>query len=165
MRPVLIVLAGLLAYGGSLQGTFHFDDIHSVSDNPHIRSLSEPLRFLTDKAQFSVDEDKAMYRPVVVSSLALNFALGGLDPRFYLLTNLLTHIGCALAVWWVCGLLGANSHGALVAGLLFAVHPVCAEPVNYVSARSESLAVMFGLLGIGMWLRRNDGRKPQALLG
>ena len=153
MRPLLIPLAALLAYGSSMQGTFHFDDSHTVVQNPHIRTLADPARFFTSREPFSVDHDKTMYRPLVVLSLAVNHALGDYDPRGYLAFNLAAHIGAALAVWWVAGLLGASYAGALVAGLMFAVHPACAEPVNYVSARSEGMAVLFGLLGVGLWLR------------
>ena len=153
--PLLIPLAAVLAYAPALSGTFHYDDEHSVSSNFHIRSLASPLRFFIDPEQFSVDADKAMYRPLVVLSLAMNYAMGGGDPRTFLAFNLLAHIGCAMAVWWVAGGLGASPVGALAAGLLFAVHPLCSEPVNYVSARSESMAVLLGLMGGGLWLRRH----------
>lgn len=153
MRPALIILAAVFAYGTSMRGTFHYDDEHSITLNPHIRSLADPWRFFVSREPYSADYDKTMYRPLVVLSLAGNYALGGYDPRGYLVFNLAVHAGVALAVWWIAGLLGASPTGALVAGLLFAVHPACSEPVNYVSARSDSMAVLFGLLGIGFWLK------------
>lgn len=154
VKPLLIVLACLATWAPALSGSFHYDDLHAAVLNYHIRSLDDPWRFFADRAQFSVDFDKAMYRPLVVLSLAVDYAIGGQDPRGYLLTNVMAHTGAALAVWWLCGLLGASSMGALLAGVLFAVHPVCAEPVNYVSARSESMAVAFGLLGVCLWLKK-----------
>lgn len=154
IRPLLIALAALATWHGAPSGAFHYDDLHSVSQNVHIRSLAEPWRFFTSREPFSIDHDKTMYRPLVVLSLAVDYALGGDNPRIYLLTNALIHAGAAVAVWWLAVGLGAAPAGALVAGLLFAVHPVCAEPINYVSARSDSMAAALGLLGVGMWVRK-----------
>ena len=154
MPTIVICAFSLIAWHPALSGTFHYDDEHSVVANYHIRTLDSPWRFLLDRGQFSVDHDKTMHRPLVVLSLALDYALSGSSPVAYMATNLAAHIGTALAVWWLAGLLGASPTGALLAGVLFAVHPVCSEPVNYVSARSESMAVGFGLWGVGLWVRR-----------
>ena len=143
----LILIAALAAFWPSLRGGFQYDDHHSIVQNKHLDSM-DLFAYFTDPAQYSVDEEKGMYRPLVVTTLAVNRALGG-----WHLTNLAIHIGCAYVVRWVAIGFGASATGALVAGLLFAVHPVCSEPVNYISARSESLAVLFSLLGIGTWRR------------
>lgn len=153
VRVVLIVLAGLLAYWPSLRGGFHYDDQHSIQANFHIRDLGYLPIIWSDPAAFSVDPEKGMFRPLLVTTYAINYALGGLAPVGYHVVNLAIHLGCALVVWWVAGLLGATSRGALLAGLLFAVHPVCSESVNYISARSESLAALLGLAGVGAWLK------------
>ena len=35
-----ILLVGAFCYANSLSGVFHYDDFHSIVDNPHIRTLS-----------------------------------------------------------------------------------------------------------------------------
>ena len=41
-----IVLACLLCYANSFNGSFHYDDFHSIVENPAIRSLANlPLFF------------------------------------------------------------------------------------------------------------------------
>ena len=87
----------------------------------------------------------AMYRPLVVLSYALTYALAGYSPWPYLLFNMLVHALVAILVT----LLVADRTGQVVlgwwTGALFAVHPINAQVVNYISSRSESLAIMGGL--------------------
>ena len=140
----LAVVVGL-AYANSLAGGFHYDDVHSLVSNPSIRDLSQVPRYFRDPTAFSADPDKAMYRPLVVVSYAVNYALGGDRPYGYHVLNLGLHLAAVLLVWQVALALGATPAGALAAGLLFGLHPLATEPVNYVSSRSESLAAV-GLL-------------------
>ncbi len=143
-RGVALALVCLAAYANSFSGSFHYDDFHSLVDNPHIRSLGNLPAFFADPVLFSSDPDKKMYRPLVLVSYALNHAIGGYEVEGYHLVNLLLHLGCSLLVWR----LGVRlvGEGGLLAGLVFAVHPLCSEPVNYISSRSESLAAL-GYLG------------------
>ena len=94
-----------------------------------------------------------MYRPLVVGSLALNFAAGGLEPQGYLLVNLLIHSLAAAAACLLLRALGLSAATALVGGLIFGLHPVQTEPINYISARSESLAALFYLTALTLYLR------------
>ena len=50
---VAICVSGLLAYHNSLGNSFHYDDSHSLVDNPHLRSLGNTLRFFYDPGTFS----------------------------------------------------------------------------------------------------------------
>src|SRR5665213_4345049 len=43
----------LLAYANHFRNTFHFDDSHTVTDNPWIRSLHNVPRFFADGTTFS----------------------------------------------------------------------------------------------------------------
>ena len=49
----LIVGGGLLAYHNVLGHSFHYDDDHSILENPHIRSLANVPRFFVDPGTFS----------------------------------------------------------------------------------------------------------------
>src|SRR5206468_2403270 len=75
--PWLLLLAIFLAYHNSLTGPFILDDERCIINNPHIRQLwplTKPLAHTS--------------RPIVQLSLALNYALGGLDVRGYHVVNL-----------------------------------------------------------------------------
>jgi protein O-mannosyl-transferase len=136
--PVLCLVFFANIYGGD----FHYDDEHSIRSNPYIRSWDNVAGFFGTEGSgyFSVDPEKRMYRPLLLTSYAANYALDGYRPRFYLLMNWALHLGCTLLVWRLGLRLLADRRAALWAGMLFALHPLAAEPVNYISSRSESLA-------------------------
>ncbi|MEW6750772.1 MAG: tetratricopeptide repeat protein [Candidatus Latescibacterota bacterium] len=148
LQAGLVVLAGVLAHGNTLDGSFHYDDFHSLVDNRGIRSLGHIPAFFVDPSLFSRDADKAMYRPLLLVSYALNYAAGGYRLLGYHLVNLGLHLGCSLLVWGAARQLVGRGAPALLSGLLFAVHPLAGEPVHYISARSESLAALFVFLAL-----------------
>ena len=154
-----VVLAGVVfvVYGNSLNGSFHYDDFHSIVDNPHIRDLGESAGFFVDLQSFSSDPAKAMYRPLLVLTYAINHRFGGYEVFGYHLVNLLTHLFCALLVWKTGSLVGLGARGATVAAALFAVHPICTEPVNYISSRSELLAGLGFIGGFYAYVRWRAG--------
>jgi protein O-mannosyl-transferase len=140
---IWILGACLLVYANSLDNSFHYDDEHSIQKNIHIRDLGNFPRFFTDPSTFSVDHDKGMFRPLLLVSYALNYAYGEYDVASYHVVNLGLHAAIACLLWALICSLGASRQAALVAGLLFALHPIGSEPVNYISSRSESLAALF----------------------
>ena len=142
---VILALAAMV-YANSLDNSFQYDDLHSIVENQHLRTTANIPAFFSDPTLFSRDPDKAMFRPIVLTSLALNYSWGELDVTSYHLANLLTHVGCALLVWLILTQLGRPACMALLGGLLFAAHPICTEPVNYISSRAELLAAL-GVLG------------------
>ena len=161
------VTAGLIAavvvvYANAMSGAFHYDDFHSLVNNISIRDAASMPSFFTDASHFSADADKSMYRPLVLVSYAVNYAIHGGDPLGFQLLNLLLHLGCVLLVWQVALRVEGKvrARGAVLAALLFAVHPVGSEPVNYVSSRSESLAALLLLLALWLALRS----RPRTLL-
>jgi len=152
MAATLVALACALCYANSLDGSFHYDDFHSIVDNPAIRNLSGVPAFFADPAMFSADAAKSMYRPVLLTTYALNYVAGDYDVLGYHLVNLVLHAICALLVWRLAlHVLGGQST-ALVCGLAFAVHPLGTEPVNYISSRSELLVAAFYLAALLTYL-------------
>ena len=129
---------GLLAcvvvaiYANSLSGSFHYDDFHSLVWNPHIRDLQSIPAFFADPGLFSADPDKAMFRPLLLVSYGVNYALGGYEVAGYHLFNLLVHLVCVLLIWHIAAPLGRI--GALVSAA--ARSP---WPSPYCSAVSRSI--------------------------
>ena len=136
----------LLCYVNSLDGSFHYDGFHSIVENPGVRSLANVPAFFWDITLFSVDDSKGMYRPLLLVTYALNYAGGGYGSTGYHIVNLFLHALCSVLVWAIARVIFRQQSMALVSGLLFVVHPLATEPVNYVSSRSELLA---GLLYLG----------------
>jgi tetratricopeptide (TPR) repeat protein len=79
-------------------------------------------------------------------SLAASYAAGGLHPAGYRLVNLFLHIVCALLLAAVVRRSTGDSCLAGASALAWMVHPLASEPVAYITARTESLMVVFVLL-------------------
>lgn len=177
LRLPVVVSIGLLTaiiWWGSLDNAFHYDDEHSIQLNIHLRvapevgALTDALAsFFSDPSTFSRDKNKGMYRPLLVSSFALNHAANlamgrdGYDTVGFHVVNMIIHGANACLLWWLICLLWPRSGRAgtgLMAAALFVAWPLVSEPVNYISSRSESMAALFYLLALCLWLRaqRND---------
>jgi len=146
---LLIAGAALLAFGASLGGGFHFDD-YAIFADPVLKS---PTGFVGIWAL-------ARTRPLTYLTLWLNYLVGGRDPLGYHLFNLALHVGAAmLLVECLRSLIGERS--GLIAALLFAVHPIQAEAVNYIWARSILLAALLCFVSLYAWI---DGRRWWAVV-
>jgi Tfp pilus assembly protein PilF len=139
-----LVSAGLIVYANALGGIFVFDDVLAIAENPHVRTLWPPWY-----AAWAEYESPLSGRPIPAFSLALNYALGGLDPTGYKLVNLLLHLACGLTLFSavggalrmpaLAGRLGPRADDlAFSAALLWLVHPLASECVNYITQRTES---------------------------
>ena len=136
--------------------TFHYDDFHSIVHNPHIRALESIPLFFVDPSRFSLDEKQAMYRPVVLTSYALNYALDGLAVRGYRAMNIAIHVLNAVLVLALVRRLYPSPTVAWVASLFFAFHPLAVETVHYVSCRSESLMALGALSALWSYVRWSE---------
>ncbi|MEW6750767.1 MAG: tetratricopeptide repeat protein [Candidatus Latescibacterota bacterium] len=160
--PALVCLVTAGVYWGSLNNPFHYDDGHSIVENPHVRSLGNLPAYLSRPEMFSADPKSAMYRPLVLATYAVNYAFSGYSPGSYHALNLLLHLGCALLVFLLLGHFGASRAAATAGMALFALHPVQAETVNYVSSRSESLCALFVLASLLAYGRAIEGSRAPA---
>ena len=141
--PLLLLIAGGLVYANSLNGDFIYDDIHSIVQNPDIRSLWPPYWLLPTDAV----HEAANSRPVASFTLAVNYAFGGLALPGYRLFNIAVHLLCGLALYGVVRRTAASAALAFACALLWLVHPLQSQCVNYIIQRRESLASLFYAFG------------------
>ena len=119
----LLLIAAAVPYANSLSGSFHFDDEWEIVRNAGIRSWGE---FVRRPASRSL--------PRLVNYV--NYQLFGLDHLAgWHATNIAFHAACVLLLWLVLRQLLSSHAAALIGALLFAVHPLASEPVNYIRAR------------------------------
>jgi len=150
---VWLIVIGVAVYANGLSGPFIFDDHESIVGNPNILHL-QPL-----SSAFSAPVDTpGAGRPLVSVSFALNYAIGGLSPRGYHMWNLAVHLLNGLLLFGVVRrTLERNApsdrseHATMVAfasALIWLVHPLQTEVVDYVTQRTESMMAFFYLLTI-----------------
>lgn len=150
---LLIIGAGVAAYSNSLQGPFILDDKLHITENEDLR---HPL-----------DVWKKIFtamRPVVTWSLAANYAISGLEVWSYHVFNLSVHLLAALVLFDLVRrtllvdslrpAFGKAALGlALATALLWALHPLQTQAVDYTIQRGEVLMGLFYLLTLYCLLR------------
>lgn len=138
LHPLCIAALVWICYANTLGNGFVFDDsAYLASDAVRALSLGE----LFGASWMGL----ALYRPLTLLSLGLDFQLFGEAAWGYHLTNVLLHSANSLLLYALArDLLGAE-RAALWAALLYASHPLQTEVVAWVSARGDLLASLFSL--------------------
>jgi len=161
---IIFCCLGVVIYSNSFGASFHFDDELSIVSNLSIRNLTNfrgiwnfwPTRFLT------------------YLSIALNYHFQKFNVFGYHLFNLLIHLVSTIMVWWLVLLTLSTPKIkqqkisqqanliALFAGLIFLTHPIQTEAVTYIIQRATSLAALFYLACLNLYIKSRllDYEKP-----
>src|SRR5512140_1876322 len=137
---LLVLIAALAAFGGSIAAPFQYDDYATFAD-PAIASA----------AGWREVWSPLQTRPLTYFSFWLNFESAGKSAWSYHAFNLAVHLACCLLLLDVLSRL-LPRRTAFFAALLFAVHPLQSEAVIYIFARSGMLATLFCLAAFRCWL-------------
>jgi tetratricopeptide (TPR) repeat protein len=155
-RPASIIAAGAIAYSNALRGPFIFDDFDTILGNDQIREWWRLGTVLSPERELPTAG-----RPLVNLSFAINYALGGFNVVGYHLVNIALHLACGLLVFGIVRHTlnfvaerwlpqdRLRPHGlnlAWVVALIWTVHPLNTEAVNYVTQRTELMMAFFYLL-------------------
>ena len=150
-----ICLTGILIYSNTLDSPFQFDDQRSIVEN---YSLREPFNL---KGIWNFDQ----VRSVAYFSLAINYHFSHLQVRGYHLINIIIHLSSAILVCWFVHLTFStpystgkeiSQHRRLIAffsGLIFVTHPIQTQAVTYIIQRCTSLASLFFLLSLTLYIK------------
>lgn len=160
LLPV-VLFAVCVAYANSFQNSFHYDDFHTITDNPAVRSLRNVPRFFTDAATFSVLPANRTYRPMVSTTLALDYALGhGYKPFWFHFGTFLFFLALIALLCAFYQLLfdsirpsQANAGLALFGAAWFGLHPAIAETINYVIQRGDLYCTLGSVAALYLYAR------------
>ena len=152
----VLMLLTLVAYSMALQGKLGFvwDDARHVTENRSLRSAAG-LRDIWITSLFPRAENVArvtpQYYPLTHTTYWLEYHLWGADPMGYHIVNVALHGIGAVLLWLILRQLSVP--GAWLAAAIFAVHPVHAESVAWVSERKNVLSGVFFFGSILAYLR------------
>lgn len=148
---LVLFVAVCAAYFNVFAGSLPLDEDAFVARDPATASLSGWLAVQPDA------------RPLLTLSYALNHA-AGLGTAGWQAVNVAIHTVASLLVYAVLRRLTHREDivfrdqrlAAFLAAVLFALHPVQTEAVTEIAGRSTSLAAMFALLALLLWLRGRE---------
>ncbi len=139
-----VVGAAAVVYLGVLWNGFVLDDLTIIVANPLVHGVSGAWRAF-GTSYFPANLDVSAYRPLTVATYALDWASHA--TAWFHLVNLLWHVAASVLVAALARRWAGDAAG-LVAGLVFAVHPVHVEAVANVVGRNELMAAVFTLLAV-----------------
>ncbi len=146
-----VVLLAVAVYANSAVNGFTLDDTSLAIGNPFLHELRTiPQLFTVD--YWYPETKSGLYRPVVTTSFALNFAAGGEDPRGYHLVNIALHAANSALVLLLFRRATADRLAIAAGAALFAAHAVHSEAVANVSGRAELLCAFFFLASLLLYL-------------
>jgi tetratricopeptide (TPR) repeat protein len=147
---LLLSATTILVYRPAWHGGFLWDDDAYIINN---ELLTAPDGW--QRIWFSLDSP-SQYFPLTYSTFRIERALWGLNTTGYHWVNLLLHVTNALLVWAV--LTRLRVPGAWLAAAIFALHPVQAESVAWITERKNVLMSFFFLLTLLAWIAFVDER-------
>ena len=161
LLPLVVFALACGAFWSSVDGDFvALDDDRNFVHNAGFRGLgADQLAWMFSTGHMG------HYQPLSWVTYGFDHARSGLDPRAFHRTSVWLHGLMALAVYLLARVLfgrtlpslpGAlRSLAAALAAVLFAVHPLRAESVAWITGRNDIVAGLGFVLAVTAWLRRD----------
>lgn len=161
-----------MAFANAWPNTVVFDDKFFVN-NQHLPDWTEPSELFRGDVWRTAGAQSGLYRPVLLLSLSLDGKLFGDWLAGYHLSNILLHLIVTLLVYGFLRQLLLQAPQpvkrpdlyALLAALVFTVHPVHTEVVNSVFNRSDMLVSLGAVAGLWWLLHFLESRPARAWAG
>ncbi|HZZ20138.1 MAG TPA: tetratricopeptide repeat protein [Opitutaceae bacterium] len=156
--PAVLLAATFAAYFPALRGTMVWDDDSHVTA-PWLRGLSGLRRIWLELGATQ------QYYPVLHSAFWFEHRMWGDSVLGYHAANVVLHVlGACLFAHVLARIRPGAEAGRLpgrgdwLAAAIFALHPVCAESVAWISEQKNTLSLVFYLLSALAYLRFDRGR-------
>jgi protein O-mannosyl-transferase len=153
--PILCILViSFIAYLPVLKNGFvNLDDDKYILNNPMITSINI--------SQIFSEYVQGNFHPLTMLVYAVEYSFFGVEPHGYHLVNLFLHLLNIILVFRIVILLSGKKEIAIVAALLFGIHPLHVESVAWASELKDLLYSFFFLaswLFYLKWLERSEKR-------
>src|SRR2546428_2230914 len=147
-----VVACAVVVYVGALWNRFAWDDTFIILGSDLVRSPGGWWRAFANP-YWPPELGGYLYRPLTIATYVLDWRVDG--AAWFHAVNVLWHAAASVLV----ALLArrwAGDGAALVAGVVFAVHPVHVEAVANVVGRAELMAATFTLLSVYAAIERRS---------
>lgn len=177
IQIICIVFVAIISYSNTFSAPFTFDSIFWLQENPYQLDIKDINNFLSQV----VTGIKHGGRFIGFLTFAIDYKIGGLSVLPYHITNLIIHIVCGILVYFLVlqtvktpyfthlkkeseikqldyitpvNTVHTKHYGliALFSALLFVSHPIQTQAVTYIIQRFTSLATMFYLFSLILYI-------------
>ena len=150
----LIAFLILVIYGRTVNYDFAVDDKIVISENKNVQSGFQSIPSIFKNTTFhgfvKGDADKT-YRPVTLSSYAIEIGIFGLNPGIHHAFNVIYYLLLCILIYYLLSRYmfpAWNKYFPILIALLFALHPIHTEVVSNIKSRDEILCFMFFLTSL-----------------
>ncbi len=161
---VVLILVAVLPYLNSLLNGFVQDDHRQVVSNPYLRSFSHLREIFATNVWSYVGAQGATnyYRPLMTFGYLLCYQfLGPLAYGFHL-ANVVLNAAVICLVFLVTERIFKDRTLGFVAAVIFALHPIHSESVDWIAAVTDLQLAFFYLLAFWFFLQvaKPGGKRP-----
>lgn len=160
----IIVALSIGVYANTIKNGFVYDDKPTIVDNTLIKDINN-LPKLVKRDYFALSGEMT-YRPVVTLTYFLDYAVYGLKPWGYHITNGFFHAINGILLYVLLTILTQQSVSSrqsslrtsllanrpILLSLLFATHPLLTEAVNAISFREDLITTLFYIAALNLYL-------------
>lgn len=156
----ILLAATVIAFVPGIFGNFVFDDHRFIPLNPALDDFPGNLTgCFTDVSTMTATQGVPgwddIYRPLRTVSFAIDKSLFGLRAPLYRAENLAWHLLAVFLAFRLLSRLFSSPFPAALGAGLFALHPLQAQSVSWISSRGDLMAAVF-LLGAALLLLREE---------
>ena len=155
-RFAVVSLCALLlsVYANHFRNGFHFDDGHAIVDNIYVRDVRHIPRYFTDATTFSVLPLNQSYRPLLQTTFAIDYWIGGgYNSAVFQIDTFVWYLLLLGVMAALFRTITRDAWVTLVAVAIFALHPVSAETVNYIVQRGDLISTLGVVAALGVYAR------------
>ena len=157
----IIIALGFIVYSNSLFNGFAFDDLWQIQNNTKVHSLSSiPSIFIGSTFGYVNPGDQPTnlfyyYKPFMTLGFNLIYAISGATPFSFHFVQILMHILVSILIFKLFSRYFQKKL-SLFLSLVFLVHPINTETVDYIAAFQDVLFTFFGLICLYYFIRKTE---------
>ena len=151
---LIIFLLAFIQYSNTLGHDFAWDDKIVIQENDRVQQGFSGIPELFLKYNSDLRKDQYGYRPITLTSFAIDYAISAGEPGFFHFMNILYFGLLCLVLFILLNRIFKQYSPVLpfLITVLFTVHPIHVEVVANIKSRDEILALLFCLLSLLQFL-------------
>ena len=152
---LFIFISAFILFANTFSHEYAWDDKIVIEKNPRVQKGISGIPQLFVKYSSQYQYDKYGYRPITLSSFAFDYSISNGNPKFSHIMNAFYYAILCVLIFIFLSALFSQYHFifALIASLLFLVHPLHVEVVANIKSRDEIFGLLFSIASFITFLK------------